>query len=197
MLKGVRAAFASLLVVVFLTTAAIAGGKKATAVAAVPGEDDYRSATGYTVAVMEHCKAINRLARGRGGFNVELAREHASEVERNAQLAARHLKGFDAALGADQRTLIADVGPASQSSQADVTRLSASLATSLKSPTPDRKAVGETVTELYLAAKDLLAAHKAAGKTLGIKAATPPRKATPRKPRSAPAGEAMGQARNQ
>jgi hypothetical protein len=193
MLNGVRAAFASLLVVVFMTTAALAGGKKAPAASAVPGEDDYRSATGYTVAVMEHCKAINRLARGKGGFNVDLAREHAAEVERNAALAARHLKGFEGALGADQRTLIA--AASSGPSQGDMTRLAESLGATLKSPSPDRKAVGETVTQLYLAAKDLLAAHKAAGKTLGIKAATPPRKATPRKPKAAPSGEAMGQAR--
>src|SRR4051812_2448005 len=99
MTKTLRAAAAAALISVVATVAAAQAPKKPKA-AAVPGEDEYRSATGYTVAVMEHCKAINKLAQGSGPFNVALAREHAAEITRNASSASRHRKSYVSALDA-------------------------------------------------------------------------------------------------
>lgn len=192
MLTKIRA-ISAVLAVAVLATAAIAGGSKTAAPArTVPGEDDYRSATGYTVAVMEHCKAINKLARGKGAFNADLAREHAAEVSRNAASAARHQKGYLSALDSASRGQVADAVATQGTSETTIQRLSATLADSLKSPSPDRKAVADAVTDLYLAARDFMTAHKSAGKTLGIRAATPPRKATPRKPKAPKNGELIG-----
>jgi hypothetical protein len=132
---------------------------------------------------MEHCKANNKLARGKGAFDVELAREHAAEASRNAESASRHLKGYMSSLDAGRRGQVAEQTAAQASSGSTISRLSTSLGAALEGASPDRKAVAETATELYLAAKDLLAAHKAAGKALGIRAATPPRKPGPPKPR--------------
>lgn len=187
MLSQIRVAAAAALVAVLATAAVAQSGKKSPAVL-VPGEDEYRSATGYTVAVMEHCKAINRLARGTGGFNAELAREHAAEISRNVASASRHLKGYAAALDSGRRGQVSDQFALQTTNEGDVARLAVALGDALKSPSPDRKTVAETVTALYLAERDLLAAHRAAGKTLGIRAATPPRNPTPRKPKAPKSG---------
>jgi hypothetical protein len=141
----------------------------------IPGEDAFRSVAGYHAAVMEHCKAINKLARGRGAFNVELAREHAAEVSRNLTSASRHVESYLAAPGADKGTA-GVVG----SKQGESERLAAALGQALGGTSPDRKAVAAAATELYLAERDLVTAHKTAGKTLGIRPATAPRKASPR-----------------
>lgn len=191
MLNQFRAAAAAALVGVLAVTAAAQGAKKAPA-APVAGEDDYRSATGYTVAVMEHCKAINRLARGTGAFNAELAREHSAEISRNVASASRHLKGYATALDAGQRGQVSDQFAVQSTSEDTVARLAAQLGDTLKSSSPDRSSVASTVTALYLAERDLLTAHKAAGKTLGIRAATPPRNPTPRKPKAAKTGDMAG-----
>ncbi len=187
-----RAATA-LLVLTVAASAFAAGAKKpATPNVYVAGEDDYRSATGYTVAAMEHCKAINKLARAKGTFNVTLAREHAAEVSRNVASASRHLKGYSDALAADLRGQVTEQIATQAASDGVVQRLSAALGDALKSSSPDRKAVAETVTSLYLAERDILTAHKEAGKTLGIRAATPPHKPTPRKPKTPKDGEVIG-----
>ena len=185
MLNRVRVMLGTVLVAVLVAASASAAAKKAPA-GVVPGEDDFRSATGYTMALMEHCKAVNRLARGKGPFQTELAREHAAEITRNAASASRHVKGYLAALGNDQRVLVSAQSGAQQAGESAMVRLAAQLDESLKAASPDRKAVADAVTDLYLAAKDLMVSHKAAGKALGISAATPPRKPVPRKPKAAP-----------
>lgn len=190
MFTQIRAASAALLVAA-LALAAGAGTKKA-AGGPVPGEDEYRSATGYAVALMEHCKAINKMARGKGSFNVDLAREHAAEASRNAESASRHLKGYISALDAGQRGQVSDQVATQETSEGAIGRLSSALGATLKGHAPDRKAVADTATELYLAAKDLLTAHKAAGKTLGIRAATPPHKPGPPRPRKKKGDEVIG-----
>jgi hypothetical protein len=187
MLNRVRSIAVAALVVASLAAGASAGQKRA-ARAPVPGEDAHRSATAHVVALMEHCKAVNKLARNKGDFDVALAREHAAEVSRAAGALARHFDGYMSALGAEQRMLVADAGSVQQRAEGDVVRLAAALEGSVKSGTPDRKQVATHATELYLAAKDFLTAHKAAAKTLKISAATPPRKATPRKPRKPKTG---------
>jgi hypothetical protein len=184
MLTQIRAVAAAGIVVALAAAASAGGAKKAAPASAVPGEDQYRSATGYTVAVMEHCKAINKLARAKGDFNAELAREHSTEVVRNASSASRHLKGYLSALAGDQRTMVVAQAAAEEASDDAIQRYAAALKDAVGSPSPDRKAVAGAATDLYLAAKDLLTAHKTAGKSLGIRAATPPRRATPRKPKA-------------
>ena len=181
MLNRVRMISGAVLVAVLVAASASAAAKK-TAGAVVPGEDDFRSATGYTTVLMEHCKAVNRLARGKGAFKADLAREHAAEITRSADSASRHVKGYLAALGSDQRVLVTAQSGAQQAGESAMVRLAAQLDETLKADSPDRKVVADAVTDLYLVAKDLLVSHKAAGKALGIAAATPPRKATPRKP---------------
>ncbi|MCC6743654.1 MAG: hypothetical protein IT175_07300 [Acidobacteria bacterium] len=189
MLKVVRTVLGTVLATVVAITGASAAGKKAVT-GSVPGEEDFRSATGYTVVLMEHCKAVNRLARGKGAFNVELAREHAAEITRSAASASRHVKDYLASLGQDQKVLVTAQSGAQQAGETAVVQLAGKLDSVLQQASPDRAAVSNTVTELYLAAKDLLVSHKAAGKTLGIAAATPPRKAAPRKPRAPKAPKA-------
>ena len=183
MLNRVRVMLGAVIVAVLVAASASAAAKKVS-VGTVPGEDDFRSATGYTMALMEHCKAVNRLARGKGAFKSELAREHAAEITRSAASASRHLKGYLAALGDDQRVLVTAQSGAQQAGESAMVRLAAQLDETLKADSPDRMAVSTAVTDLYLAAKDLLISHKAAGKTLGIAAATPPRKPAPRKPKA-------------
>ena len=191
MLNRVRVMFGAVLVAVLVAASASAAAKKAPA-GSVPGEDDFRSATGYTMALMEHCKAVNRLARAKGPFKAELAREHAAEITRSAASASRHVKGYLAALGSDQRVLVTAQSGAQQAGESAMVRLAAQLDDSLKAASPDRKVVADAVTDLYLAAKDLLVSHKAAGKALGIPAATPPRKPVPRKPKAAPESARAG-----
>lgn len=183
MLNRVRVMLGTVLVAVLVVASASAAAKKAPA-GAVPGEDDFRSVTGYTVVLMEHCKAVNRLARGKGEFKAELAREHVAEITRSAASASRHVKGYLASLGDDQRVLVTAQTGAQQAGESAMVQLAAALDGVLKQASPDRVAVSTAVTELYLAAKDLLISHKAAGKTLGIAAATPPRKPAPRKPKA-------------
>lgn len=165
-----------------LTVAAVAGAAQRGASRAkpIPGEDEYRSATGYTVAAMEHCKAINRLARGVGPFNAALAREHASEVTRNITALSKHIQSYQTALGPDERSAVSIQSDSQKSWESQINRLSAQLSEQLKGGSPDRKIVADTVTDLYLATRELLNSHKAAGKTLGIRAATPPRKTIPK-----------------
>lgn len=182
MLTHVRAACAATLALTLTAAVAVAGTQKSAG--PVPGEDDFRSVTGYTVALMEHCKAANKLARNKGSFNATLAREHAAEIARAAEAATRHAKSYQMALGPEQRTLVADPGGVQGQATAAMTRLAGALDQATKSPSPDRKLVAETVTELFLVAKDFLAAHKAAGKALRIGAATPPRKSVPKPPRA-------------
>lgn len=180
----VRAGASTLLIISLVAGAALAGGKKTPKASAVPGQDDYRSATGYTVALMEHCKAVNKLARDKGDFNVELAREHAAEASRNAASLARHTTGYMNALDSERRGQISEQSAVQESSESRIAQLAGALSDALKAPSPDRKAVAQVATDLYLAAKDFLTAHKAAGKLLGIRAATPPRKPSPRKPKA-------------
>jgi hypothetical protein len=196
MTKQLRAVAAALLAVGISAGAASAGARKTAPAGPVPGEDQYRSATGYTVAVMEHCKAINKLARAKGDFNLALAREHAEEVARNASSASRHLKGYVAALGTDRRGQVVAHTTVEGASDDAVQRFAAALTDALGVATPDRKAVSQAATDLYLAAKDLMAAHKTAGKTLGIRAATPPRRAVPRKPKPPKEGATMAKDTN-
>jgi hypothetical protein len=146
----------------------------------VPGEDAYRSAAGYHTAVMEHCKAINKLARAKGAFNVELAREHAAEVSRNLASASRHVESYLAALGPDRKGSVSEHAGIVAGKQGESQRLASVLGEALGTGAPDRKTIASTVTDLYLAERDLVTAHKAAGKTLGIRLATAPRKAAPR-----------------
>jgi hypothetical protein len=146
----------------------------------VPGEDAFRSAAGYHTAVMEHCKAINKLARGRGAFNVALAREHAGEVTRNLASASRHVESYLAALGMERKSTVSEQASVVSGKQSESERLAAVLGEALGAAAPDRKAIASTVTDLYLAERDLVTAHKAAGKTLGISLATAPRKGSPR-----------------
>jgi hypothetical protein len=193
MLNQIRAASAALVVAALATAASAGGGKAAAKATAIPGEDDFRSATGYTVALMEHCKAINKLARGKGAFNAELAREHAEELSRNATSASRHRQGYASALGAGQRSQVSAELTTQETSEGAMMRYASALDDALKGASPDRKAVADTVTDLYLAAKDFLTAQKSAGKTLGIRAATPPRKAAPRKPRIKKGDEVIGE----
>ena len=192
MLTHIRAALAAV-VVAALATAAVAGGKVASKATAIPGEDEFRSATGYTVAVMEHCKAINKLARGKGTFNAELAREHAAEVARSVSSISRHRKEYVSALASGQRDQVSVEISTQESSESAIMHYSSALSDSLKGPAPNRMAVADAVTDLYLAAKDFLAAQKSAGKTLGIRAATPPRKAAPPKPRIKKGDEVIGE----
>lgn len=192
MLTQIRAVAAAGIVVVLAAAASAGGAKKAAPAGAVPGEDQYRSATGYTVALMEHCKAINRLARAKGDFNAELAREHSAEVVRNASSASRHVKGYLSALGGDQRGMVVAQSAAEEASDDAIQRYAAALKDALGAPSPDRNAVASAATDLYLAAKDLLTAHKTAGKSLGIRAATPPRRAVPRKPKAPKEAVAKG-----
>ena len=182
MMNRVRSIAAAAVAVALLAAGATAGQKRA-ARTPVPGEDAYRSVTAHAVALMEHCKAVNKLARGKGDFDLALAREHAAEVSRAAGAVARHFDGFMSALGSERRMLVADAGSVQQRAEGEVVRFAAALEASVKSGSPDRMQVSNNATELYLAAKDFLTAHKAAGKTLKISAATPPRKATPRKPK--------------
>src|ERR1051325_6119932 len=93
MTQRIRAVAAMLLTTV-LAGAVVAGGRATTPRQQVAGADDYRSAVEYHAAVMNHCKAINTLARARGAFNVTLAREHSEEVSRNLSSAAKHLSGY-------------------------------------------------------------------------------------------------------
>src|SRR5262245_18474685 len=158
---------------------AMAAGRT-TKTAQVPGEDAYRRAAGYHTAVMEHCKAINKLARGRGAFNVALAREHAGEVTRNLASASRHVESYLSALGAERRSTVSEQASVVSGKQGESERLAAALGEALGAGTPDRKAIASTVTDLYLAERDLVVAHKAAGKTFGISMATAPRKVSPR-----------------
>lgn len=161
---------AALVLAVSLLAAPCAAQRKSKAV--VPGEDSFRSAAGYHTAVMEHCKQINKLARGRGDFNVTLAREHGAEVGRNLAAAVRHQAQFEA------------VNPqATSSSVAACERHAKVLEDALKAASPDRKAVAAAATELFLAERELVTSQKAAAKSLGISMATTPRKAsaTPRK----------------
>lgn len=183
MLNRVRVALGAGLVAVLLTASASAAGKKVTG-ASVAGEDDFRSVTGYTVVLMEHCKAVNRLAKSKGAFKVELAREHAAEITRSASSASRHVKTYLSSLGDDQRVLVTAQSGAQQAGETALVQLASQLDSVLKSESPDRAAVVTAVTDLYLVAKDMLVSHKAAGKALGIAAATPPRKAVPRKPKA-------------
>jgi len=191
MVTKIRAAAAAALLAAVAISAAAQSPKRKPA-QAVPGEDEYRSATGYTVAAMEHCKAINKLARGTGGFNAELAREHAAEVTRNLAAASRHLKTYASSLDAGRRDQVSGPFATQSTSEDSIARFTSQLGDVLKSPSPDRKAVAETVTSLYLAERDLLTAHKEAGKTLGIRAATPPHKAAPRKPKAPKGGHVIG-----
>lgn len=184
MLNRVRVITGAVVVAVLLAAGASAAPKKVSET--VPGEEDFRSATGYTVALMEHCKAVNRLARGKGAFKADLAREHAAEISRSAASVSRHMKTYLAALGSDQQVLVTAQSGAQQAGESAMVRLAGRLDEALKADAPDRNAVADAVTDLYLAAKDLLVSHKAAGKALGIPAATPPRKPAPRKPKSAP-----------
>jgi hypothetical protein len=182
MLNRVRSIAVAALLVGALAAGATAAQKRV-ARGPVPGEDAHRSVTAHVVSLMEHCKAVNKLARNKGDFDVALAREHAAEVSRAAGAAARHFEGYMSALGAEQRMLVADAGSVQQRTEGEVARLAAALEGSLKAAAPDRKQVATHATDLYLAAKDFITAHKAAAKTLKISAASPPRKAAPRKPR--------------
>lgn len=182
MLKRIRLATAAALLVASaagVTLAAQKGGARAP----IAGEDDFRSVTAHAVALMEHCKMVHKLAKSRGDLNVGITREHAAETARSAEALARHFDAYMSLLPAEQRTLVADAGGIQQAASASVVRLAGELTAAVKAASPDRKVVGERATELYLAAKQLLAAHKAAGKTLKISAASPPRKPSPRKPR--------------
>lgn len=185
MVNWVKVTASAVLVTLLSVSGVLAAGKRAPA-AAVAGEEDFRSATGYTVVLMEHCKAINKLSKAKGAFNAELAREHAGEISRSAAAASRHMRGYLSALGADQRVLVSAQSGAQEAGESAMVRFAGELDASLKGASPDRKAVTDAVTNLYLAAKDLLTSHRAAGKALGISAAPPPRKAVPRKPKAVP-----------
>lgn len=172
-------ALGALFLMAAMAVSASAAGRTAKE-GSVPGEDAFRSAAGYHTAVMEHCKTINKLARGRGAFNVELAREHMSEVKRNLASASRHVSSYLTALGAERKGTVSEQTGIVTGKQAESERLASALDRDLGATAPDRKAVASTVTELYLAERELVVAHKAAGKTLGIGMATAPRKASPR-----------------
>ncbi len=170
-------------------------GPKKVAKGPVAGEDDYRSAIGYTVAVMEHCKALNRLTKTKGSYNAELAREHAVEVVRNSESATRHVNAFVSTSGA--APVATTDAPSLEQSLATVRQFATALDQLTKTGAADRNAVASTSTELYLAAKDMLAAEKASGKAMGIASATPPRKpgAKPKKPKKEVPGEATAAAK--
>ena len=143
----------------------------------VPGEEQFRSSVGYHTAVMEHCKQINKLAKSRGTFNVGLAREHSDEISRNLDAASRHQESYESAIGPDQRSVTATESATAATMLGQSKRLAGQLADVLKSQSADRKQVAATVTDLFLAQKDLVAAQKIAAKTLGISPASNPRKA--------------------
>jgi hypothetical protein len=168
------------LVLALLSGTAAAQRKRASS-QPVPGENAYRSAAGYHAAVMEHCKAINKLARSRSDFDVELAREHAAEIGRNLEAASRHMSAYLAALAPEQRT---SAGGAVEAKQGEAKRLGAALSGALSTASPDPKQVVAAVTDLYLAERDLVAAHKAGGKALGISLASAPRKPGPPRKRA-------------
>lgn len=179
---SIRTAVTALAAAAVLATSALAAGKSAATTQPVPGEDDYRSAAGYHAAAMEHCKEVNRLARGRGGFNVALAREHAAEANRNIELANRHMASYLGALSPDQKGQIAAEASIGEAKRGETAKLASALDQALGAGSPDRKLVASMVTDLYVAERDLVAAHKSAGKTLGIRLATAPHKAGPRDP---------------
>jgi hypothetical protein len=181
MTHQIRGLIVSLLVLAALAAPAVAAQRKRASAQPVAGENAYRSAAGYHAAVMEHCKAINKLARSRASFDVELAREHAAEVSRNLDAASKHMASYLAALGPEQRSQTAAEGSATEAKQAEAKRLGAALAGVLSTAAPDPKQVVSAVTDLYLAERELVTTHKAAGKALGIGLSTAPRKSTPRK----------------
>jgi len=182
MKQRILTALGASILMVAIGISASAAGRTTKKTGPVPGEDAFRSATGYHAAVMEHCKAINKLARGRGAFNVELAREHATELKRNLASAARHVTSYISALGVEQRGTVSDQTGVVAGKQSESEQLATTLDRALNASSPDRKAVASTVTDLYLAERELVTAHKAAGKTLGIGLATAPHKAAPRSP---------------
>ena len=125
---------------VLAATVAVAGPKKV-AKGPIAGEDDYRSAIGYTVAVMEHCKALNRLTKTRGSYNGELAREHAGEVVRNAESATRHVSAYVATTGAGTVTVAETDKPSLGTAEANFERASEAFTAQTKGGTSDRTAV--------------------------------------------------------
>src|SRR5438105_1182968 len=161
----IRDLVAALLIAAVCGVSASAAGK-ATTSQPVPGEDEYRSAVGYHAAVMEHCKEINGLARARGSFNVALAREHAAEVSRNLGSASKHMTDYLAALNAEQKGHVDAQSTVAASKQGESERLAAALGDALDGAAPDRKLVVSTITQLYLAERDLVTAEKVAGKAL-------------------------------
>jgi hypothetical protein len=175
--------FATCLSICLLAAQAAAAPPGRAAKSQVPGEDNFRSYAGYTVAVMEHSKAVNKLARNAGSFNVELAKEHTVEIARNVASATRHFAAYQAALGVQQRAALSGQAD-EETQQAEVSRLAGSLSSLVAGPNPDRKAVATAATDLYLAARNCANAHKAAGKALGITQSPTPRHPAPRKPKT-------------
>ena len=179
MTKQIRGALMAAFVAVVLVTTATAAGKRKAQTGPVAGEDEYRSAAGYHAAAMEHCKEVNKLARGLGAFNLELAREHAAEVTRNLAAANKHMVGYLTALSAEQKGKVTEQSAVADTKRAESDRMASELGEALRQPTPDRKSVANAATSLYLAERELVAAHKLAGKALGISAASAPRKPRP------------------
>ena len=157
----------------------LAAEKERKASQPVAGENQYRSASGYHTAVMEHCRELSTLAKGKGEFNVALAREQASEVARNLEAAGKHMAGYLGALTDEQKGMVAEQSAVASAKQGESARLAARLGEALGGPNPDRSVVAATVRDLYLSERDLLAAHKVAGKTLGIRAASAPQGTRP------------------